>query len=272
MSFPPVKKRAIEHPTTLADDNIELWTQIINYDILPIYYVSTLGRVFSQSRDRICSLELSNVGYLRVNVVKSLDPFKTKHLSVHRLVKEMFDPIPNMDKMVVNHINGNKLDNRLSNLEWTTYQGNTQHALRTKLTSNWRVGDECSWASIDSVKADEIGKMIALGYKNVDIHYITGAPKTVICNIKSGISWKDVYIKYKLWRIKPNVATYFDVETSNLINDYIDKNIQNHSISDLYRSLVMDICAEILHKPTDRKLYTEIVDLIYIYLDQRNMI
>ena len=70
----------------------------------------------------------TNRGYLRVCL--RIDG-KTKDFSVHRLVVDAFIGIP--DGMVVNHIDGCKTNNNLSNLEVTTYTGNLEHAIRTGL-------------------------------------------------------------------------------------------------------------------------------------------
>lgn len=51
----------------------------------------------------------------------------------HRLIANAF--IPNPDNLpCINHIDGNKLNNQLSNLEWATYSDNTKHAFRMGLT------------------------------------------------------------------------------------------------------------------------------------------
>jgi hypothetical protein len=69
-------------------------------------------------------------GYLMVNI-KDLQ--KTK--SVHRLVADAF--IPNVDnKPQINHINGIKSDNKVSNLEWVTNEENFNHALANGLREN----------------------------------------------------------------------------------------------------------------------------------------
>lgn len=63
------------------------------------------------------------------------DDGKRHRYSVHRLILENFKPVENMDKMQVNHIDGNKWNNKLSNLEWVTCSENNKHAHKIGLKS-----------------------------------------------------------------------------------------------------------------------------------------
>lgn len=68
-------------------------------------------------------------GYLLIKLCKNGD---AKHKSVHRIVAETFIPNP-QNKSQVNHINGNKKDNRIENLEWATMSENIRHAYKNNL-------------------------------------------------------------------------------------------------------------------------------------------
>ena len=110
----------------------EVWKDVKGYE--GKYQVSNLGNVKSlldkqlNKREMILKPSLSHKGYLKVFLSKDS---KKSSKTIHRLVAEAF--IPNLEnKKTVNHIDGNKANNRVDNLEWLSNSENQKHA--------WRLG------------------------------------------------------------------------------------------------------------------------------------
>ena len=90
------------------------------------YSVSKDGRVYSHKSNRYLSPKIDKYGYKVVSLSKKGKP---KHFTIHRLVAITFIPNPN-NYPCVNHINENKTDNRVGNLEWCTVKQNDNHGTR----------------------------------------------------------------------------------------------------------------------------------------------
>lgn len=100
--------------------------RIENYEV---YAVDPTGRVINTRTGRELKYDLSSAGYRRVTM--SVDGV-TKRMTVHRIVAETYlDKHSDMD--VVNHKDGDKLNNHISNLEWVSPSYNAQHAFNTGL-------------------------------------------------------------------------------------------------------------------------------------------
>ena len=110
----------------------EIWKDIKNYKGL--YQISNLGRVKSlrdknkKYREKILKQYKDNCGYYYITLSANSNIKKHK---VHRLVAQAFIPNPE-NKKEVNHIDGNKENNAITNLEWCTGKENKQHA--------WKIG------------------------------------------------------------------------------------------------------------------------------------
>ena len=104
---------------------MEKWRDIPGYEGL--YQVSSEGRI--KRGDRIKSLHIDHGGYCTVCLSKHS---VQKNLKVHRLVAIAFIPNPD-EKKTVNHKDGNKKNNCVSNLEWATHSENVIHANNTGL-------------------------------------------------------------------------------------------------------------------------------------------
>jgi predicted DNA binding protein len=105
----------------------EMWKTIKHYSN---YQVSNLGRIKRnyKSSELILKPQLSNSGYLRVQLSTHR---KYKKYQIHRLVLLAF--LPSKIKLEVNHIDGNKTNNILANLEWVTPSQNSNHAYANNL-------------------------------------------------------------------------------------------------------------------------------------------
>lgn len=121
---------------------LEIWKEIEGFE--NYYEVSNLGNVRGVDRlipwngttrnqkGKMCRLIEDGAGYIRVDLNKN---GKRKLKSVHRLVAGAF--LPNTEnKPEVNHIDGNKKNNILENLEWVTRSENMKHAVDRKLVTH----------------------------------------------------------------------------------------------------------------------------------------
>lgn len=112
---------------------IEIFKDIKGYEGL--YQVSNLGRVKSLNYHREGREEVLNTGecrgYLKVNLSKN---GKVKTVKVHRLVATVFLDNPE-GKPEINHIDENKENNRVDNLEWSWHKDNCNHGTRNERVS-----------------------------------------------------------------------------------------------------------------------------------------
>lgn len=194
------------------DKNIEnlkeKWKPVVGYEGL--YEVSNLGRVKSLERhivarqynrkldEHILHTYDNGRGYQILSLNK--DGQQTNH-KVHRIVAEAFIPNPN-NYPVVNHKDGNKKNNNVDNLEWTTHQQNTKHAIETglltPLSGEQVYCHKLTWGDIMYIRKyfktrDKMYGGEALSKKfNVSASTIIRAAK--------GLSWKknmEIKIKYE---------------------------------------------------------------------------
>ena len=123
--------------------------------------------------------------------------------SMHRLLMETFVPNPD-NKAHVNHIDGNKSNNNLSNLEWATPAENAQHAFATGLSST-------SWALKEVHQYSLAGLYIASYSNDTSAEEATGIPKQNISKVTLGKRDHAGYFKWSRElkeRIPPSTKKY----------------------------------------------------------------
>lgn len=130
-----------------AMNNKEIWKDVKDYEGL--YQVSNLGNLrsldrivfnprymFQTLKGKLISPVKEHTGYYQVRLNKF---GKRETVKLHRLVLITFVGNPD-NKAEVNHKNGIKSDNRLSNLEWVTRSENQQHAFKNGLNRSFSLG------------------------------------------------------------------------------------------------------------------------------------
>lgn len=108
---------------------IEEWKDIKGYEGL--YQVSNLGRVYSNKSNKLLKSRLDRGGYSYLNLYNN---GISKWYKIHRLVAIAFIPNPE-NKLTVNHIDEDKTNNVVSNLEWATMKEQNNHGTRLERTS-----------------------------------------------------------------------------------------------------------------------------------------
>lgn len=151
--------------------------------VYPYYMVSNFGKVYHRYLKIIMKPGLETSGYYFI-ILSTINGQKI--VQMNRLVLMTFNPINNPENYQANHINGNKLNNELSNLEWTTRSENITHAYKTGLHP------KPSNTIIDIETAKKIVCMLDMGKKCKDIAYILDVNENIVNSIKKKESWKEV--------------------------------------------------------------------------------
>lgn len=174
----------------------ERWTMIddsIIKNIKPLYFVSTFGRIYSYNTNSFIKGSYRS-GYRNISVKTKEN--KSYTIQVHRLVMLAFHPIEHPENFVVNHIDGNKSNDCIWNLEWCTYKQNTTHACMMGLMS-YNKGENNRSSVITENQADKICRMLISGqYNCLEIANIIGCSPGIVHQISAGNAWKHLVSKY----------------------------------------------------------------------------
>jgi DNA-directed RNA polymerase II subunit RPB2 len=200
------------------------WKIINNYDN---YSISNKGEVKNNTTRRILKYYIRN-GYNSVTLSK--DNCK-KTFNIHNLVAEHFLKKPTNKGYVVNHIDEDKLNNNLDNLEYITYRDNTLYSAnsdRNKNTNSYNIEEFVDIPHYTRYKASKIGEIYSTNIKRL-------CRITILPNGYHKIKLKDDNNVYKDLYIHVIVAmTYLNYTPSeNYVINHIDGNKGNNSIDNL---------------------------------------
>lgn len=161
----------------------EIWLDVVGYEKL--YLISNFGNVKNYNTGRLKTKILINSGYLCVKLYKNN---RQKNHLIHRLVAEAF--IPNSKSLeTVNHIDYCKTNNRVSNLEWSSYFDNMKHAYDNNLICH--KGTKNGRAKLKDMQIYDI-LTLSKSNSNAYIAKLYNVDPSTISNIVNRKSWKHI--------------------------------------------------------------------------------
>ena len=174
----------------------EVWKQVSIDGVLFDYEVSNLGNIQKFSTKKIIKCHKDDGGYIIANIMKPEIGYKSCK-SIHRLVAKAF--IPNPKKLPeVNHFDGNKENNTVTNLEWVSRKRNIRHALDSGLRNSVCIEGEGTWNNKYSKEQIlQVADLIQSGqYSFREIAEITGVKRTTIKKISQKKQWRSLLNEY----------------------------------------------------------------------------
>lgn len=177
----------------------EKWHDISGWE--DIYQISNFLRIKSRQReikwidgririipDRILAINYSD-RYPAVSLWKNNKGFSTR---IHTIVASVFIPNP-FNKSHINHINGDKQDFSIQNLEWVTPSENSQHAVKMGLFGSYdKRGENNPKAKLTAENVRYIREMIKDGAKRVELAKTFNVDTSTISDIVRKRSWSNI--------------------------------------------------------------------------------
>lgn len=147
------------------------------------YDISPDGYVININRRKPVKPQLNNCGYLRVQLCSASEK---PRFFVHRLVAELYIPNPgNLPQ--VNHIDGNKLNNSVTNLEWCTSSQNHKHAFDSLGRKPTKVfGNDNGQSKITLEQINLARSLVASGQLVKDVAELLGVHRKYLGSLLSG--------------------------------------------------------------------------------------
>lgn len=177
----------------------EIWKDIKNYEGL--YKVSNLGRV-QDKNGNIKNSYINNKGYCCLSLYKQ---GVTSHPTLHRVIANAFIENPN-NLPQINHIDGNKRNNNVTNLEWCNQRYNYNHGMSKFLYSH---NENHYFAKLSNKEVQTIPILYKLGFIRSTIAKILGIEPSSLEAIEKGISYRELGLDFNITKTKykdlPNI-------------------------------------------------------------------
>lgn len=184
----------------LLNNNIEIYCPIIIDDIETKYIISSKGNIYRKSKNnefRKLKTNFDKSGYEMIDLYFYDNDKKKNHakISIHRLVAMAFIKNTNPERNnEVNHIDGDKSNNDVSNLEWCDRSYNMKHAYSTGLKKH---GQDSIMSIYSDNQIIEVCKLLEENKKTMNqISMLTNVGFNTVADIKRRRTWKSISQKY----------------------------------------------------------------------------
>ena len=153
------------------NDDVEIWKPL---PFAPQYEISSFGRIKSNNfiTPRILTQKTCKTGYKSIGLCVNK---QHKFFLVHRLVLMVFNPCDGMEKLEVNHIDEDKSNNHLSNLEWVTSKENCNYGNR-----NGQIHDKSTKLRVRCIETGVVYESCK------QAHDLTGVCRATLCGHLQG--------------------------------------------------------------------------------------
>jgi hypothetical protein len=184
---PCLKRKDLKkYPFAEIAEYFEIWREIKEF---PDYFISTKGRIWSKKRSKILKTPVNQSGYPSFSR-------KGKMKTIHSIVLETF--VSDRPKgMICHHKDCIRINNCISNLEWSTYSKNTKHAYLSGLIKasreNKAKGEKSGKTKLTEKEVFQIRNLYNKGEDIKKIAFNFNISENGVYSICSGRTWKDSF-------------------------------------------------------------------------------
>ena len=192
-------------------NNMEIFKDIIKFE--NTYQISNTGKVRNKKTGLLLKPKYNKKGYQYINL--SYSHTGRVKWYIHRLVAVHF--IPNLEnKPQVNHIDGNKQNNNVNNLEWCTNDENQKHAILNNLHYQ---GEQHKSHKFNEINIKLLPKLTNIGFTVSQLNKLTGVANVNIEKIIKGKTWRPLNLEFGFIR-KGKKGDFFIIKMH--LNLYIE--------------------------------------------------
>lgn len=195
------------------------------------YVVSDTGHVYSCLTGQEIKYYTASSGYLNF-YCNAVDGYKFGMIQLHRIVALAFVPNPDPEiNTTVDHIDGNKLNNAASNLEWVSQGENNRRAYANNLHKPLKA-EQVIFTKYTREQVTKACELLQEGLAPLVVAEKTGIEVKNLYDIRNGRLWKDVTCNYTFPKSKYPRSSLYEPELREKVEELIMQGVPSAKIRD----------------------------------------